>query len=445
MAAIKLNSEIHPHDIQVDLAATMPTSDLLPSVLGYNWDMYPADVLSVIADRKDCSLLTALEIFCHAEPAYFEQQDNCGDPDILAMLHNIHDRVNKGGYVHDPRDHLRHIDPSQIKNFLTPRDAKDVKKLNILWQFNPDIVLPALTAPEEIRAEITRNRMALTESQRKRAESSAIDIYSESDSDRKKLLLKMLVFSSRQEQDHVVKLLSEPSRIEALIKERQQVQPDILNLPEKSHAHATRVSQLAKVETEQDLLRRFDPSVNTATVLQWDTLGSEYWYAGFEIEDMVKEFGDHPDLILNDYLTRLTEKYASPGNYCNRYTYFRREPKAPANTLLNKLLNKVFRRKKVEDGLWARYIFDDTMMFVGLSDYLTGSSKQARMIEEAVPISDALKQFRRHYQQSVETFEKKLQIAKKFQTEIRKFLDKDDHDIAWESRPRWSLYRQKHL
>ncbi len=114
----------------------------------------------------------------------------------------------------------------------------------------------------------------------------------------------------------------------ALAMARQQVQPDTLNLPEKSHAHATRLSQLTNVETEQDLLRKFRPSVNTAAIADWRTFGAQYWYAGFEIEDMVKEFGDHPDLILNDYLTRFTEKYAPPGNYCDRYTYFMRGAKA---------------------------------------------------------------------------------------------------------------------
>lgn len=435
MATIKLNSEIHPHSVQADLAATMPSSDLLSSVLEYNWGMYPADVLSVIASRDDCSLLTALEIFCRAEPAYYEQRDNQGDPAILAMLHDIHDRVNKGTYVHNPQDHLSDIALTHIKDFLTPREAEHSKNLNVLWQFDPNIVLPALTVPKEIGAELKRRALAPTDSERSTAEGYAIDIYTKSSSAKSANMC--VVMANRPIQNHVAKLLDHPARIKALITERKS-KPDILKLPSKSHALAIRLSQVSNVETEQDLMRRFNPSFDASAVADWQNFGAQFWHAGFEIEDMMQEFGEHPAFILSNYLTRLTEKYAPPGDYYDRYTYFIRETKGSSNTVLDKVLG----RKQEEDGLWARYVFVDTMMFVGLSDYLTGTAEQAANIEKAAPISDELKQIRKNYQQSVKTLKKRVRVAKKFRAEINRFLDKDVDAAAWENRPRWSQYRQ---
>lgn len=436
MTTIKLNSEIHPQGVQVDLAAAMPSSDLLSSVLEYNWDVYPADVLSVIARRDDCSLLTALEIFCRAEPEYYEQRDNSGDPAILAMLHDIHDRVNKGAYVHNPKDHQSDISLSCIKGFLTPRDAKDAKKLNVLWQFDPKIVLPALVVPKEIAAERKRRVLAPTASQRVTAEGYAIDIYSKND--RAKAARMAVAMASQQIQHHVAELLDHPARLQALIKDRQ-AKPDTLNLPAKSHTLAIQLSKLSNIKTEQDLLRKFDPSSDVSAVADWKNFGAQFWHAGFELEDMMQEFGEHPDLILNSYLTRLTEKYAPPGDYYDRGTYFMRDSKGSSSNILDKILG----RKQEEDGLWARYTFDDTMMFVGLSDYLTGPEEQAERIGKVAPISDELKQLRKSYQLSVKKFEQRVRTAKKFRTEIRRFLDKDVDDAAWENRPRWSQFRQK--
>lgn len=132
------NSETGSEQDQLVLVAEASASQLNAIARDYNWDMYPAAVLGAIARRPDCSLATAMRIFEHAEPGYYENPgpNSWLDPDILDLLHYIHDRINAGGYDHDPDDLP---DPYGFnKWYVAPRATEDGRTQ--LWALDPDIV-----------------------------------------------------------------------------------------------------------------------------------------------------------------------------------------------------------------------------------------------------------------------------------------------------------------
>ena len=137
---------------QLELARTLPASKLLMSASGYNWDMYPAQTLFAIARRDDCSLLTALSIFYAGEPDYDEDHPESARhrAPITEMLRYIHDRVNAGGYSHDPKDLETPWWKDPYNLFLAPRTRDDGNP--ILWQLDPMIVLAALPTDQQKKA-----------------------------------------------------------------------------------------------------------------------------------------------------------------------------------------------------------------------------------------------------------------------------------------------------
>ncbi|NBZ89291.1 DUF4274 domain-containing protein [Stagnihabitans tardus] len=129
---------------QLDVVAKLRTEELLPTAHSYNWDYFPAEVLGAIIDRADCSLLTALSVFYLAEPQFYVRPERQTSA-IYQMLKRIHDRVNSGGYRHDPQDHRR--DWSFIPGGLMRGD--NAAPCFGFWQLDPGIVLPALKVPTE--------------------------------------------------------------------------------------------------------------------------------------------------------------------------------------------------------------------------------------------------------------------------------------------------------
>lgn len=148
-----LDSETMDLKDQLRVARDLPAENLLQTVASYNWDMYPAEVLGAIADRPDCSLLTALTIFDFGGPENYDLVGHHeGDP-ILALLQRIHDRVNTRQYTHDPEDHARGW---QGLGTVSPFVRHRVEGRR--WHLDPGIVLPAWEMPDRQKRSEERKR-----------------------------------------------------------------------------------------------------------------------------------------------------------------------------------------------------------------------------------------------------------------------------------------------
>lgn len=101
--------------------------------------------MGAIADRPDCSLLTALTIFHGAEPYSEYKADKWYDVPIFEMITRIHDRINAGGYKHNPADHRREM-VFNPQWHLGQQDGDTTRKVGH-WQLDPRIVLPACIPP----------------------------------------------------------------------------------------------------------------------------------------------------------------------------------------------------------------------------------------------------------------------------------------------------------
>jgi len=438
--SIKLQSEIHPKAVQVDLAKSMPAENLLAAVNTYNWDMYPADVLSVIARRDDCSLITALHIFAASEPAYYEGSSSKGDPAILAMLHEIHERVNSEKYSHNERDHLSEFNVAPITFLLAPRDQPSSSKGKVLWAFDPAIVAPALEMPEHIKADLTARGQPITASQRRTAEGYAIAIFCKGPGEEAARLA--MAVSGKKLVAHVQTLLDQPEQMKALIAARKSKPVDVLKLPPASLIHALRLSRLSRISAQDELMVKFNPKSHGSVPPHiWRNFGKDYWGAGFGVKDMLQEMGEHPEIMLNDYLIQLTGKYGALEDYHSRSTHFIRAYPTTPIEVLNKTVQEI-RLKLADHSIWARYKFIRTSMFVGLTDFMIGSHEETEQIRGAIPVSRELEEARETYRQSVENFEKRMKVAEKFLASVKKFLRQDVDLSLWEERPRWSQFRQ---
>lgn len=146
---------------QMQIVGAMSAGDLFGAAFYYNWDSHPYEVLGAIADRPDCSLLTAMLIFTQASPgSYADEASQLRNPRHVAFLDRIQRRINAGEYRHDEKDHerlweRRHFDLRLEKSaapFLTPQERPDGSSAVTVWWLDPRIVLPALRTPSEVQA-----------------------------------------------------------------------------------------------------------------------------------------------------------------------------------------------------------------------------------------------------------------------------------------------------
>lgn len=184
-------------DAQLKLALKLPANQLLHSAAGYNWDMNPEIILSVIARREDCSLLTALSIFYAGQPTYYEStgpkmslwqvlvgtyrrlrrlephyhEPKANGQDIISMLLYIQRRVNEGGYRHDPDDHKLGLFNEPRDLLLAPRSRKD-RRLSI-WHLDPKVVRPALKTSVQKATE--QEATVLRQAKRHNAQVASLD------------------------------------------------------------------------------------------------------------------------------------------------------------------------------------------------------------------------------------------------------------------------------
>lgn len=136
---------------QIDYVRSAPIDELLEIVQNYNWSEHPEEVLGAIAERADCPLLVALEIFYSAEPESFEGEPGKPNSSPSAFLRRIHDRINAGGYLAYP-EYLR--GNSNIDTFRCIGDQDGNKeRYTRYWQLDPRIVLPACERCPETEAQ----------------------------------------------------------------------------------------------------------------------------------------------------------------------------------------------------------------------------------------------------------------------------------------------------
>lgn len=155
----------------------------------------------MIADRPDCSLLTALQIFHDAEPGYYADPKSRRNDGIFDMLTRIHDRINAGGYKHDPEDHRRGWDFSE-ECYIGQQDG-NTSRVTGYWQLDPRIVLPACDPPPRDPNE----EPVLSEWQEARAQELFLDLSSD-DQDKQRMAAMALVIVDRTIQWRVGKLMN---------------------------------------------------------------------------------------------------------------------------------------------------------------------------------------------------------------------------------------------
>ena len=200
MGALKLDSETQSLEEQLAVARTLPAGDLLEAVYNYNWDEEAVEVLGAIADRPDCTLFTALQIFHGAEPDYYEGPKEPWDVPMFDLLTRIHDRINASGYRHDPADHHK---PRTFNKewFLGTQDGNESRKVRH-WQLDPRIVLPACERPPVD----PNGRPALSERDEVRAQDLFVDL-SGQDKAKQRMAAMALVMASTPVQWRVGKLM----------------------------------------------------------------------------------------------------------------------------------------------------------------------------------------------------------------------------------------------
>lgn len=98
------------------IAISLPREELVAAVLGHSWDGCVASTMGAIADREDCPLLAVLFMFDLGEE-YFAAPDAPGAQEIFDLFERIQRRINAGGYMHFPQDHLANDSPS-VGNYL---------------------------------------------------------------------------------------------------------------------------------------------------------------------------------------------------------------------------------------------------------------------------------------------------------------------------------------
>jgi hypothetical protein len=157
---------------QLRIVGAMSAGDLFGAAFGYDWDSHPFEVLGAIADRPDCSLLTALLIFTQASPeSYADEASQRRKPRHVEFLDRIQKRINTGGYRHLKEDHKR-VEERLAWNwtpreaaapFMGPRQEPGGNSATTVWWLDPQIVLPACPTDSEVQAMEDERDKALKE------------------------------------------------------------------------------------------------------------------------------------------------------------------------------------------------------------------------------------------------------------------------------------------
>lgn len=151
---------------QIARLKNISSEELLDEVQGHNYGSDPIEFLVTIAERRDCTLLTAMEILLWMYPEDYENGDASKDmerfPGAYNLLCYIQERANSGGYAHDQNDLLKHRDFDET-HFLVERAKQGAKRTGDIWFLEPSIILPALTQSEETTDALEKRKQAASE------------------------------------------------------------------------------------------------------------------------------------------------------------------------------------------------------------------------------------------------------------------------------------------
>jgi Domain of unknown function (DUF4274) len=168
----RLDPESQGLEQQLKIVRELPADELFGAAYFYNWDSHPYEVLGAIADRPDCSLLTALRIFTQASPmSYTDEASQRRNPRHVEFLDRIQKRINSGGYRHNKEDHKR-VEERLAWNwtpreaaapFMGPKQGTDGTSAVTAWWLDPQIIIPACPSASEVQAMEDERDKALKE------------------------------------------------------------------------------------------------------------------------------------------------------------------------------------------------------------------------------------------------------------------------------------------